>query len=139
MLKNTVFRSGSHALGVPTGTGTIGPDSPQNGQTRYNTTTGKLEFYNSSLWNAVAREGTANVVVNSFTGNSSRTDYGPLSYTMTSGQEPIVLVHVGTVYQIPVTNYTFYANGYTNIHFVSAPSDGAAITIIHGLASTTAA
>ena len=45
MLKNTVFRSGSHALGVPIGTSSIGPYSPQNGQTRYNTTTGRLEFY----------------------------------------------------------------------------------------------
>jgi hypothetical protein len=140
MLKNTVFRSGSHALGVPTGTSSIGPDSPVNGQTRYNTTTGRLEFYanitGTPSWNAVAREGNVYIARDNFTGNGVATQFWPLSTNFTSGQEQQVLVHAGTVYQIPVTNYTF--NGTGNIIFSSPPNNGAAITIISGFASTKA-
>ena len=140
MLKNTVFLSGSHALGVPTGTSSIGPDSPQNGQTRYNTTTGRLEFYanitGTPNWNAVAREGNVYIARDNFTGNAVATRFWPLSTNWSSGQEQQVLVHAGTVYQIPVTNYTFDGTG--NIIFSSAPSNGAAITIISGFASTKA-
>jgi hypothetical protein len=140
MLKNTVFRSGSHALGVPTGTSSIGPDSPVNGQTRFNTTTDRLEFYanitGTPSWNAVAREGNVYIARDNFTGNGVATQFWPLSTNWTSGQEQQVLVHAGTVYQIPVTNYTF--NGTGNIIFSSAPSNLAAITIISGFASTKA-
>lgn len=140
MLKNTVFRSGSHALGVPIGTSSVGPDSPQNGQTRYNTTTGRLEFYanvtGTPSWNAVSREGNVYIARDNFTGNGVATQFWPLSTNWTSGQEQQVLVHAGTVYQIPVTNYTF--NGTGNIIFSSPPSNGAAITIISGFASTKA-
>ncbi len=136
MLKNTVFKSGSYALGVPTGTSSVGPSPAANGQTRYNTTTGKLEFYNNTVWNAVAREGNVVITKDSFTGNSSNTEYGPMTIVGYTGWEANVLIHVGTVYQIPGTNYTFYGNN--TVHFTSAPSDGAAITVIHGFASTIA-
>ena len=141
MLKNTVFRSGSHALGVPTGTSSIGPDAPVNGQTRYNTTTGKLEFYanitGTPSWNAISREGNVVITKDTFTGNGNATQFWPLSTNFTSGQENRVIVHVGTVYQIPGTNYTFYGN--SQIHFTSAPTNGSAITILHNFASTVAA
>lgn len=138
MLKNTVFRSGSYALGVPTGTSSIGPSPAVNGQTRYNTTTGKLEFYanitGTPSWNAVSREGNVVITKDEFTGNGVAQQFWPMSSSYASGQEAQVLVHVGTVYQIPNTNYTF--NGTGNIIFSSPPSGGAAITVIHGFAST---
>ena len=138
MLKNTVFRSGSYALGVPTGTSAIGPNAPVNGQTRYNTTTGKLEFYanitGTPSWNAVAREGNVVITRDNFTGNGVAVQFWPLSTNFQSGDENKVIVHAGTVYQIPTTNYTF--NGTGNIIFSSAPSNGAAITIISGFSST---
>ena len=137
MLKNTVFRSGSYALGVPAGTSSIGPDSPVNGQTRYNTTTGKLEFYANITgtpgWNAVGREGNVVITKVSDSGDGNTTQF-PMGSVFSSGDENKVIVHVGTVYQIPTTNYTF--NGTGNIIFSSAPSGGAAITIISGFAST---
>ena len=140
MLKNTVFRSGSYALGVPVGTSSIGPDSPVNGQTRYNTTTGKLEFYanitGTSGWNAVASEGNVYIARDNFTGDGNASQFWPMSTVFSSGDENKVIVHVGTVYQIPVTNYTF--NGTGNILFSSVPNNGAAITIISGFASTKA-
>jgi len=138
MLKNTVFRSGSYALGVPTGTSSIGPDSPVNGQTRYNTTTGKLEFYANITgtpgWNAVAREGNVVITKDSFTGNGNASQFWPMSTVFSSGQENQVIVHVGTVYQVPTTNYTFDGSG--NIFFSSPPNNGAAIIIISGFSST---
>ena len=139
MLKNTVFRNGSHALGVPTGTSSIGPDSPQNGQTRYNTTTGKLEFYanitGTPSWNAVAREGNVTITKTAFTGNGVAVQFWPVNYV--TGDENKVIVHAGTVYQVPTTNYTFGTGGNAgNIIFSSAPSNGAAITIIGGFSST---
>lgn len=140
MLKNTVFRSGSYALGVPQGTSMIGPEHPVNGQTRFNTDSGKIEFWaniaGTPSWNTVAREGNVTIVKDSFTGDGSNSDFGPLSSGYDAGKEAQILVHVGTVYQIPGTNYTFSGTGNTTIHFTSIPNNGAAITIIHGLAST---
>jgi hypothetical protein len=137
MLKNASVKTASHSLAIPVGTSSVGPDSPVAGQTRYNTTTGKLEFYNNSVWNAVAKEGNVVLTKDSFTGSGTATEFGPMGVVEYAGWEANVLVHVGTVYQIPTTNYTFYGN--TTIHFTSAPTNGAAITIIHGLGSTTAA
>jgi hypothetical protein len=140
MLKNTVFRSGSYALGVPQGTSSVGPATPVNGQTRFNRDTGKLEFWaniaGTPSWNSVSREGNVALVKDSFVGDGANTNFGPLTSGYNSGQEAQILVHVGTVYQIPGTNYTFSGTGNTTIQFTSIPNNGAAITIIHGLAST---
>lgn len=136
LLKNTVFKTGSYALGIPVGSSTIAPEFPVVGQTRYNTSTSKLEFYNSSVWNAVAKEGNVTITKDSFTGNNVVTDF-----TMTSsyngGQEPQALAFVNTVYQNPGVNYTF--NGTTTIHFTSAPGAAAVVLVLHGIGSTTAA
>lgn len=134
MLKNTTFKTAGHAIGAPSGTSVIAPDSPINGQIRYNSTSNKLEYYGNSAWRQVAKEGSANIAVNSFTGVTSQTDFTPMSYSYNAGQEAQVLVFVGAVYQIPNTNYTFYGN--TQIHFSSAPSNGSAITILHNYGST---
>jgi hypothetical protein len=133
-----VFSGAAYALGVPTGTSSIGPSNPANAQVRWNTTTSKLEFWanmtGTPSWNAIAREGNVTIARDNFTGNGVATQFWPLSTNFTSGDENKVLVHAGTVYQIPVTNYTF--NGTGNIFFSSAPNNGAAITIISGFAST---
>ena len=140
MPKNRVFQGASHTLGVPANPSDIGPDlnTQQNGQTRFNTTTNRLEFWanitGTPKWNAVAREGNVVVTRDNFTGNGVAVQFWPLSTNFQSGDENKVIVHAGTVYQIPTTNYTF--NGTGNIIFSSAPSGGAAITIISGFAST---
>jgi len=134
MLKNRVFNTAGYVLGVPTSISGIGPDAPQTGQIRYNYTSNKLEFYIDDKWNAVAREGFALMSKDNFTGDGTNTEYGPMSYPYPEGSEAYALVHVGTVYQIPGTNYTF--DGTDTIKFTSPPSDGADITIIHGIGST---
>jgi hypothetical protein len=86
--------------------------------------------------------GSARITKDSFSGDSLRSNYGPLSFNYTVGTlwTANILVHVGTVYQIPGTNYSFAANAVsgTDISFTSNPSNLADITIIHGLNSTIA-
>jgi hypothetical protein len=134
LLKNTVFKTGSYALGVPVGSSTIAPEFPVVGQTRYNTSTSKLEFYNSSVWNAVAKEGDVTITKDTLAGDNIISDF-TMSKTYTSGQEAQVLVFLNTVYQNPGVNYTF--NGTTNIHFTSVPGAAAVILVLHNIASTT--
>lgn len=139
MAKNQVFSGAAYALGIPTGTSSIGPSNPANAQVRWNTTTSKLEFFSNTSgvggWNAIASEGNVTITRTNFTGNGVAVQFWPVGYV--AGDENKVLVHAGTVYQIPTTNYTFGTGGNAgNIIFSSAPSNGAAITIIGGFAST---
>jgi len=143
LVKNTLFDSGSYALGLAATSSSFRPNvAGFTSQTalRYSTTSDKLEYYShaGNVYQTVANvgSGTARVTKDSFTGNSLNTEYGPMSFSYAAGYEANVLVHVGSVYQIPGTNYTFYGN--TVIHFASAPSNSSAITLIHGLNSTIA-
>jgi hypothetical protein len=139
MIKNAVPRNASHAIGLPIGTSAIGPDSPTVGQTRWNTTTSRFEYYTGSVWGAVAHEGNVTIVKDSFSGNST---LGNTTFTMsksyTSGSEAQVLVFVGQTYQNPGVAYTF--NGSTTITFTSVPATGTNnILLLHNFASTIAA
>jgi len=143
LVKNTLFESGSYALGLAATSSSFRPNiAGFTSQTalRYSTSTDKLEYYahTGNVWQTVGNvgTGTARITKDSFTGNSLNTEYGPMSFSYNAGHEANVLVHVGSVYQIPGTNYTFYGN--TVIHFASAPSNSSAITLIHGLNSTIA-
>ena len=143
LVKNTLFDSGNYALGLAATSSSFRPNvAGFTSQTalRYSTTSDKLEYYShtGNVYQTVANvgSGTARITKDSFTGNSLNTEYGPMSFSYDAGYEANVLVHVGSVYQIPGTNYTFYGN--TVIHFTSAPSNSSAITLIHGLNSTIA-
>lgn len=136
MVKNEVFRSASHAIGIPVGSTTVGPDSPVVGQARWNTTTSRLEYYTGSAWKATAHEGTVNIIKDSFSGNSVQTQF-TMSQSYSSGTEANVLVFVGQVYQNPGVAYTF--NGSTTVTFTSAPNTGTNnILLLHNFSSTTA-
>lgn len=137
MLKNTKFRSGSYALGIPVGSSTIGPANPVTGQTRWNSSTTKLEFYNGSAWKSVSYEGNVTVVKDSFTGDNINSVFGPMSYTYSAGQESQVIAVVNNVIQNPGVGFEFMGN--TSIKFTSIPTTSAAIYILHNFASTTAA
>jgi hypothetical protein len=138
MLKNTVFKSGSYALGVPVGSSSIGPDSPTEGQVRWNATPpAKLEYYSGSNWLAFAHEGSVAIVKDSFTGDNVNNVFGPMSYTYTAGQEAQVIAVVNNVIQNPGVGFTF--DGSDNITFTSTPITSAPIYILHNYASTTAA
>lgn len=136
MVKNEVFRSASHAIGIPVGSSTVGPDSPVTGQARWNTTTSRFEYYTGSAWKATAHEGTVNIIKDSFSGNAVATTF-TMSQSYASGTEANVLVFVGQVYQNPGVAYTF--NGSTTITFTSAPNSGTNnILLLHNFSSTSA-
>ena len=142
MIKNSVPRNASHAIGIPTGTSTITPNASTYGQIQYRTDTNKLQYWGSNTAGTygaypIAREGNVRIVTDTgFTGTGSRTLFEPISYAYSGGQEAQVLVFVGQVYQMP-SKYTFSGN--TSIIFQSAPSLNAEISIIHNIASTIAA
>ena len=142
-VKNTGFDSGSYAVGLEATSSSFRPNIAgftRQTALRYSTTSDGLEYYSHSgnVWQTVSNvgSGTSRVTKDSFTGVTSQTEFTPMSFNGYTGWEANVLVHVGGVYQIPGTNYTFYGN--TTIHFVSAPSNGSDITLIHGFNSTIA-
>lgn len=134
--KNTVFKSGSYAVGIPVGSSIIRPEHPTTGQTQYNTTSSKLEYYSGAAWQAIAHEGDSSVVKDTFAGDNVTSVFGPMSRTYSSSQEAQVLVFLNTVYQNPGVNYTF--NGTNNITFNSTPGNAAVIILLHNLSSTIA-
>lgn len=151
LVKNTLFKSGSYSLGLAAEQASFRPNvAGFTNQTslRYSTTSDKLEYYShaGNVWQTVGNvgSGTARITKQGFNGNALTSNYGPLTFDYNYATPKLwaanILVHVGTVYQIPGDNYEFAANAIsgTDIHFISNPSDGAAITIIHGLNSTIA-
>jgi hypothetical protein len=136
MLKNTKFKTGSYALGLPVGTSSVGPDSPTVGQTRWNTTTTAFEYYDGSNWYQIAHQGNVTIVKDSFTGDNTNQVFGPMSYSYNTGQEAQVLAVVNNVIQNPGVGYTFFGN--SSIYFSSTPTMSAPIYILHNFASTTA-
>jgi len=137
MLKNTVFKSGSYALGVPVGSNTIGPNPATVGQTRWNTNNARLEFYNGSVWQKIAHEGDVTIVKDSFTGDNTNSMFGPMTYSYSPGEEAQVIVVVNNIIQNPGVGYTFVGN--TSIQFTATPTTSAPIYILHNYASTSAA
>jgi hypothetical protein len=124
MLKNTRFKTGSYALGLPIGSSTVGPDAPVVGQTRWNTSTSKFEYYDGSVWEAIAHEGSVTVVKDNFTGDNANVIFGPMSYSYTSGQEAQVIAVVNNVIQNPGVGFEFMGN--SAIKFTSTPTTSAA-------------
>jgi hypothetical protein len=136
-LKNRKLLSAAYAPVLPTGSSTLGPDSPVTGQIRFSSTSANVEYYNNSKWNQVAHQGNVTIVKDSFTTTSSPTYYGPMSYSYISGQETSVLMFIGGVHQIPGTNYTFAGNNYVYINS-STGGNNQPITILHNFNSTIA-
>lgn len=125
-LKNRKFQSGSSGMVIPTGSSATRPDAPVFGLMRYNTDLGLIEFFNGSIFQSVAVSGGINYTVDNFTGTGSQTVF-TMSIAESSADE--IIVFVGSLYQIPVTNYT--VDGGYDITFTSAPPDGVPINVIH--------
>lgn len=125
-VKNRQFQSGSTGMVIPTGSTATRPDAPVFGLMRYNTDSGLIEFFNGSVFQNLATSGGINYTVDSFTGDGSQTVF-TMSETETNADE--IIVFVGSLYQIPVTNYT--VDGSYDVTFTSAPPDGVPINVIH--------
>lgn len=125
-LKNRQFQSGSTGMVIPTGSSATRPDSPVFGLMRYNTDLGLIEFFNGSVFQSLATSGGVNYTVDTFTGTGAQTVF-TMSVAVSSADE--IIVFVGSLYQLPVTNYT--VDGGYDITFTSAPPDGVPINVIH--------
>ena len=137
-LKNTQLEGGSYAIQLPLGTNSLGPDAPVDGQIRYNQSNSKIEFYYNGGWSMIAKIGTVTVVKDTFTTVDAQTSYGEMTYAYNSGQEENVIVFVGGVHQIPVTNYQFDGSKYININPSTGGTANQTIIVIHNLNSTDA-
>lgn len=125
-LKNRQFQSGSTGMVIPTGSSATRPDAPVFGLMRYNTDIGLIEFFNGSIFQSVASAGGVSYTVDTFTGDGSTVAFN-MSVAVSQADE--IIVFVGSLYQIPVTNYT--VDGSVTITFTSAPPDGVPINVIH--------
>jgi hypothetical protein len=125
-LKNRQFQSGSTGMVIPTGSSATRPDAPVFGLIRYNTDIGLIEFFNGSIFQSVAAAGGVSYTVDTFTGDGVTVAFN-MSVAVSQADE--IIVFVGSLYQIPVTNYT--VDGSVTITFTSAPPAGVPINVIH--------
>jgi hypothetical protein len=116
-----------YGVALPAGTSATRPDGAPFGMIRYNTDSGYCEFFNGALWQPFGTGGVVNYTVQNFTGDGSTTSFGPLSVTP-SGVDQFQ-AFVGSIYQIPTTNYVLITSN-TYIDFTSAPPAGIPITLI---------
>jgi len=137
-LKNTQLKGGSYAVQLPLGSNTVGPDSPVDGQIRFNRSNNRIEFYYNGMWNKVAKVGSVSIVVDDLVGDGV-TQVFTMSQNETDAEN--IIVTIGGVYQFPTTNYTVFG---TAITFTSPPpapslpSSPNRINIIHNMNSTDA-
>ena len=137
-LKNTQLRGGSYSVQLPMGTSSLGPDSPINGQIRFNQTSNKIEFYYNSQWNQVAKIGTVQINVDQLVTADNVNQY-TMSQSYIAGQENSVIVFVGGVQQTPNVNYNFSNSVSSNQIYLQPSTSGDAnqpIIVIHNLNST---
>jgi hypothetical protein len=125
-VKNRQLQSGSTGVVLPVGSSANRPRSPTFGMIRYNTDTGFCEFFNGSIWQNMGAGGVISYTVDDFTGNGSTTIF-TMSISESNAEQ--IIVFVGSIYQIPVINYT--VNGGYDITFTSAPPIGVPINVIH--------
>ena len=126
-LKNRQLLSGSTGVVLPTGSTAQRPDYPVFGLIRYNTDSGLIEFFDGSIFQSLATSGGINYAVDTFEGTGSQTVF-TMSVAVSSADE--IIVFVGSLYQIPTTNYTVDGSSF-DITFESAPPDGIPINVIH--------
>ena len=136
-LKNPELAPGALAAKLPVVPSSAYGDTPVDGLIRFNTSSSKVELFFNSVWNQIAKIGSVNIVQDTFTTANATTQYGPMSYTYSSGQEANVMIFVGGVQQIPSTNYQFQGNAYVLLN-PTVNMSGQTITVLHNFNSTNA-
>ena len=130
-LKNRQLETASYSVRMPIGSGVLAPDSPVTGLYRYNNEIGDVEVYIDDRWRVVPTQVTnvQEVYKDTFVGDGSSRIFGPLRYSYQTGQELLVLVFVGNVFQNPGVAYVLDGD---QIEFTSAPPAGHTIIVLHG-------
>jgi hypothetical protein len=137
LLKNPDIAPGTLGVRLPIGNSALS-DSPVDGIIRFNTTNSKVEFYYNGSWNQVAKIGTVQLVVDSYSGDGLTQTF---NMSQAESDATAIAVFIGGVYQQPTINYT--VNGTVTITFSSPPPapgiNPNQIVIIHNINSTNAA
>jgi len=131
LLKNDFIKTGSTAIQLPIGDTSTRPETPVNGQIRFNTDTTRFEIYYNA-WKEIAILGTVNISKDTFTGDGV-SDTFTLSLTPNSIES--ILVFVGNVHQNPSDAFTLSGN---QITFFNPPPNGQTVVVFHNFASTDA-
>jgi len=126
-VKNRRLQSGSTGVILPTGSTIQRPEFPAFGLIRYNTDSGMVEYFDGTMFQSLLTGANFTYVVDNFTGDGVSTTFGPMSQAVANASN--IIVFIGGIYQIPVTNYT--VNGTVDITFTSAPPLNATINVIH--------
>lgn len=136
-LKNPDIAPGKLGVKLPIGTNTLS-DAPVTGLIRFNQDNSRIEFYYNGAWNQVAKIGSVQLEVDSFSGDGETQVF---SMSQAEADPTAIVVFIGGVYQQPNTNYT--VNGSTAITFTSPPPSPGInpnqIVIIHNINSTNVA
>jgi len=132
-VKNTELHAGGYAIRVPYSPSAAGPTNPVDGLVRYNETSNKIQYYSLGAWRTFAAEGVVQLTKDTFTGNGTDRDFGPMSFSYNSGDEIRLLVFIGNVFQNP--GVAFQVNG-DSIRFTSTPGNAQPIVVLHGYGTT---
>jgi len=103
------------------------PISPIISLIRLNPDTNGLEYYNGSAYVELAKVGSTELKIDTFTGDATTTAFVMLQSVANASD---ILVFIGGVFQAATTNYTVSG---VNITFTSAPPMNQTITIIHNI------
>jgi hypothetical protein len=137
-VKNVKMHTGSYAISLPGGTHDVIPQYPEVGQIRYNQDLNKLEVYYGGNWNEISSSlrGRVHIVKDTFVGNGTTKTFA-MAASYNPGDEAMMLVFVGNLYQNPGEVYTVSGS---NITFTDeAPANGVKVLILHNFNSTHAA
>lgn len=126
LVKNRRLQSGSTGVVLPTGSTAERPDVPVFGLIRYNTDSGQVEFFNGTIFQTLSAGGSLTYTVDDFIADGSTTVF-TMSIAESNAEQ--IIVFIGSIYQIPVTNYT--VDGGFDITFTSPPPSGMNINVIH--------
>jgi len=130
-IKNVELSSASGAIRVPVGATVTRPETPVNGQIRFNTDSERFEIYYNA-WKDIAILGTVNIEKDTFTGDGVTSTF---TLSITPSSTKVILVFVGNVNQNPDDAY--YLMG-ANITFYNPPPAGQTVIVLHNYASTDA-
>jgi hypothetical protein len=125
-VKNRQLQSGSSGVVLPTGSSSQRPTNPAFGLIRYNTDSGLIEYFDGTQFLSL-QAGGVTYTVDNFTGNGVQTVFN-MSVAPVNAEQ--ITVFVGSIYQIPNTNYTVDGSS-VDITFTSAPPNGIPINVIH--------
>lgn len=141
-LKNAKIKTGAaQAIQVPLSTSAGGPTNPQDGQIRFNTTAGQLEWFYAGQWWDAANRGPVDIIIETHTGDEFNAS-NAVQLTNQANSISDFMVFIGGVYQIPMVHYTFTAP--STLTLVSPPPTVDAwgnanyITVVFNMNSTNA-